>query len=110
MPKYQCGFCGATYDDVNNYVKCVNICKAKEDKSAEDALKKKLKEEKNARLAEINSAANDANSATAKLRELIKKFDNDYPYEASPLPYYSLFFGLPRVYSSDGSSIFKFFK
>ena len=68
--KYVCGICGEIYDNLAEYVKCVNKCSDLVAKEAEDRAEKERLAKLNAEIAEVKKA-----------KDIIAKFKNEHPEE-----------------------------
>ena len=66
MANYICNFCGKSYDNIDEYMNCVQKCGNEQKKKIEAVKKEKLNKEKEVRLAEVKEAEENYKSLRSK--------------------------------------------
>jgi len=87
---YKCRICGGEYEELENAIKCEQICLNKRKRDAEFQKQHKLKAEREVRKSEVEKAFKDADDKYNQAVELENKYEKDYGmaiyYSSSGLP------------------------
>ena len=83
--KFDCPFCGKSFDDPNAFAEHIHICNEQRKAKEKSVRRKKLDEEKQHRKEEINKARESLKVAQDKLRTLVEEYNKDYPVDNKPL-------------------------
>ena len=77
-PKYVCGICGKSYEDIVSRAQCEIECYKKIEAAEKAAAEAKKAEEKEVRRAEIVALIEEINKLASKRDHLIKEYMKDY--------------------------------
>jgi len=77
---YKCRICGKEYEELENAIKCEQICLNKKKRDVEFQKQNKLKAEREVRKAEVEKAFKDADDKYNEAVELDRKYEEDYAF------------------------------